>query len=151
MTSAFISYSVRDEEIARKLYNAMTRMGIKAFMAGISISPGEKWTKSIFDNLCASEWVFFLASKSSCESKFVQQELGGALIQKKTIIPILFDITPEDLPGWLSRYQAIDLKQDPEVLHNTIEKISEKIKVDKFWTGIIIGALVIGLIVFLKE
>lgn len=151
MTSAFISYSVKDEEISTKLHNALTTMGIPTFMAGISIEPGEEWTESIFSNLKEAEWVFFIASKSSCESKAVQQELGASLINDKIIIPILTDITPEELPGWINRYQAIDIHQAPELLHKTIEKISEKIKTDKFWTGVIVGALIIGLIVLMKD
>lgn len=151
MSSAFISYSVKDEEIATKLHNGLAKLGVPAFMAGISIDAGENWTDKIFSNLEESDWVFFIASKNSCESKAVQQELGASLIQKKTIIPILIDIKPEELPGWVGRHQAIDINQAPELLHQTIEKIAEKIKVDKFWAGVIVGALVIGLIVLMKK
>ena len=151
MTNAFISYSVKDEEIATKLHNALTTLGIPTFMAGISIEPGENWTDSIFTSLKQAEWVFFVASKSSCASNAVQQELGASLIEEKTIIPILTDISPEELPAWIDRYQAIDIKQAPELLHQTIEKIAAKIQVDKFWAGVIVGALIIGLIIILKN
>ncbi len=151
MSNAFISYSVKDESIAVKLHNLMTSMGVSTFMAGISLEPGQNWTDAIFENLKKSEWVFFIASKNSCGSHAVQQELGASLIQEKTIIPILIDIKPEELPGWAKRYQAIDIKQTPELLHKTIEKIAEKIKVDKFWAGVIIGGLIVGLIALLNE
>ena len=151
MTSAFISYSVKDEQIAEQLYGAMTRMGIATFMAGISIEPGKKWTQTIFNNLKSANWVFFIASKNACESQAVQQELGASLIQEKTIIPILIDITPEELPGWINRYQAIDPKQAPEILHKTIETIAEKIKIDKFWAGVTLGAILVILCCLLKD
>lgn len=151
MTKAFISYSTRDESRAKQLHQAMTSMGIPTFLAGISIEPGKKWTEEIFKNLKAADWIFFLASKSSCQSHAVQQELGASLIQNKVIIPILIDIKPEELPGWVDRHQAIDIKQGAELLHATIEKIAEKVRADKFWSGVIVGALLVGLFVLLKE
>ena len=151
MTSAFISYSVQDEHIAKGLYKMTSMAGIKTFLAGISLEPGSNWTESIFKNLEESQWVFFLATKNSVSSAAVQQELGASLAQKKTIIPVLIDITSEELPGWVSQHQAIDIKSSPENLHAIIGKIAEKIKVDKFWAGVIVGALIIGLCVLVAK
>ena len=151
MSSAFISYSVKDEHLARGLYSATSMAGIETFLASISIEPGSKWTDVIFDKLDTADWVFFLASKNSITSPAVQQELGASLMQKKTIIPLLIDILPEELPGWVGNHQAIDLKSSPEVLHATISQIAEKIKIDKFWAGVIVGAIIIGLLVLMSK
>ena len=72
-------------------------------------------------------------------------------MHKKTIIPLLIDILPEELPGWVGNHQAIDLKSSPEVLHATISQIAEKIKIDKFWAGVIVGAIIIGLLVLMSK
>ena len=151
MATAFISYSSKDEHLANGLYSAMTMAGIDTFLARISIEPGKKWTKVIFENLKKADWVFFIASKTSCNSQAVQQELGASLIQNKTIIPLLVDIKPEELPGWVGRHQAIDLRSSPEILNKAIRRIAEKIKVEKFWAGVILGAIVIGLIVLISK
>lgn len=151
MSSAFISYSTKDEELAKKLYSLASMAGIETFLAGISIEPGSKWTDVIFKNLEKADWVFFLASKSACESQAVQQEIGASLIQKKTIIPLLIDISPEELPGWVGNHQAISLKDSPEMLHAAIEKIADKIQVDKFWAGVIVGILVVALVFLLAK
>ncbi|WP_345969175.1 toll/interleukin-1 receptor domain-containing protein [Sulfurimonas sp. HSL1-6] len=151
MSSAFISYSVKDEQLARSLYSATTMAGIETFLASISIEAGSHWTTSIFKNLEQADWVFFLASKNSISSAAVQQELGASLVQKKTIIPLLIDISPEELPGWVGNHQAIDLKSSPKQLHEAISKIAEKIKVDKFWAGLIVGAIVIGLLMLITK
>lgn len=151
MSSAFISYSTKDEELAKKLYSLTSMAGIETFLAGISIEPGSKWTDVIFEKLDKADWVFFLASKNACESQAVQQEIGASLIQKKTIIPLLIDITPEELPGWVGNHQAINLKDSPERLHSAIEKIADKIQVDKFWAGVIVGILVIALAFLLTK
>lgn len=151
MAKAFISYSTKDENIASQLHSAISMAGIETFMASISIGPGMNWTDEIFNNLKQAEWVFFLATKNSCQSQAVQQELGASLIQAKTIIPVLIDITPDELPGWVNRHQAIDINKAPELLHSAIANIAEKIKIDKFWAGLMIGALVVFLIMALKR
>lgn len=151
MSTAFISYSVQDENLARKLHGAISMAGIPTFLAGISLEPGVKWTNEIFKKLDKADWVFFLASKNACDSAAVQQELGASLIQKKTIIPLLVDIKPEELPGWVGHHQAIDLRANPETLNMAIGQIAEKIKIDKFWAGVIVGALVIALLAMLTK
>ncbi|MFT6405919.1 MAG: hypothetical protein ACJAVI_005898 [Candidatus Azotimanducaceae bacterium] len=151
LTTAFISYSVKDEKLAKGLYSATSMAGIKTFLAGISIEPGNRWTETIFENLEKSDWVFFLASKNSCCSHAVQQEIGASLIQKKTIIPLLVDIKAEELPGWVGSHQAIDLKTSPELLHAAIAAIAEKIKVDKFWAGVLVGVIIVGLAVLIAD
>ncbi len=142
MNDVFISYSSKDESIARHLHNTLKGVGIDAFLATISIRPGENSAKVIFENLKNATWVFFLATKNSCESQAVQQELGASLAAKKVIIPLLVDISPEELPGWVNRYHAIDIHKAPDTLHSTIAQIAKKLKADKFWLGVTIGALV---------
>ncbi len=151
MAKAFISYSVKDESLAKNLHAMTSMAGIDTFLAGISIEPGSNWTDVIFKHLDEAKWVFFLATKSSVESAAVQQELGASLIQEKNIIPVLIDITPEELPGWVGNHQAIDIKSAPELLHQKIADIAEKIKVDKFWVGVIVGAIIVGLGVLIAK
>ncbi len=151
MNKAFISYSSADEKLAQKLHNLLSMAGIDTFMAAISIDAGKDWTNEIFNNLKSANWVFFLATENSIKSPSVQQELGASIINQKVLIPILIDISIDKLPGWVDRNQAIDINKSPEILNNTIEKISEKIKVDKFWAGIIVGALIMWLVWALKK
>lgn len=151
MASVFISYSIHDEAVAKQLYGVLSQAGISTFVAGISIEPGKKWTEEIFQQLRESSWIFFLASRNACSSPAVQQELGASLIQNKIIIPVLLDITPEDLPGWVDAHQAIDPRKAPELLHKTIDAIAERIKIDRFWAGLAIGAIVMFLLVGLRK
>ena len=52
----------------------------------------------------------------------------------------------QELPGWIDRHQAIDPKESPEPIHETLESIARKIKGDKFWGGLILGVIVIWLL-----
>ncbi len=148
MTSAFISYSAKDRDAAKQLQRLTTMAGIDTFLAETSIDPGKKWSDEIFAKLESAQWVFFLATKHSCSSPAVQQELGASLIQRKTIIPLLLGISADELPGWVSAHQAIDLAKAPELLQAKVQQISSALKIDKFWAGVLAGLLV-ALVVYL--
>ena len=70
----------------------------------MSLQPGQDWHATIRANLQQSRWVFVLASRAACKSIFVQQEIGGAILGDKTIVPVVWDMPPSELPGWLSLY-----------------------------------------------
>ncbi len=145
MSKVFISYSTQDENIAQQIHAALDQVGADPFLASISLQPGANWTNEIFSNLKSAQWVFFIATQASCSSPAVQQELGASLIQNKNIIPILIDISPSDLPGWVGQHQAIDARKDGGHLRATIDAIGQKVKSDKFWSGVILGGLVVAL------
>jgi len=145
LSSLFISYSSKDEALAREIHSLASEAGIKTFLAVISIEAGDKWTKIIFEELEKAEWVFYLASKNSINSPAVHQELGASFSQKKTIIPILVDISIKELPVWINTHQAIDLSASPDLLARTISKIAKEIKKDKFWLFVIIGVIIMAL------
>ncbi|GAB1259862.1 toll/interleukin-1 receptor domain-containing protein [Aurantivibrio plasticivorans] len=145
MAKVFISYSTQDEKIAQQIYSALSQVNAEPFLASISIKAGINWTAEIFNQLKEAQWVFFIATKSSCSSAAVQQEIGASLVQNKHIIPILIDIAPEELPGWVGNHQAIDARKDVGQLRATINAIGKKVADDKFWSGIILGGLGVAL------
>ncbi|MFK5948178.1 MAG: toll/interleukin-1 receptor domain-containing protein [Methylococcales bacterium] len=142
MSKVFISYSTQDENIAQQIHAALNRVGAEPFLASLSLQPGVNWSEEIFNNLKSAEWVFFIATQSSCSSPAVQQELGASLSQNKNIIPILIDISPSELPGWIGKHQAIDARKDSNHLHATIDAIGKKIKDNKFSSGLILGGII---------
>ncbi|MEW8535382.1 MAG: toll/interleukin-1 receptor domain-containing protein [Candidatus Thiodiazotropha endolucinida] len=147
MSDVFISYSTKDEKIAQFMHKHLIAENVKTFLASVSIEPGKEWSSEILNNLKTSSWVFFLASKSACESPFVQQELGGALLTDKKIVPIVWDMPPSNLPGWISKYQALNLSGITiDQAKERISQIASKIKSDKFVGGLVVVAMIGGLI-----
>ncbi len=142
MPDVFISYSTKDEILARKLKVALDSLGVKTFLASISLKAGMNWKEEILQNLRDSKWVFFLATKYSCESKAVMHEIGGSLVLEKELIPLMWGISHEELPDWAKDRQAIDLQDlnNPEV-KQLIEHVAEKVKADRFIGTLILGAL----------
>lgn len=110
MPDCFISYTQADDTFARHVYAELTRHGLDVFLAPISIRPGERWSPAVWLNLQTSPWVILLASRASAGSAHVQQEIGGAMMAGKNIIPVVWEISPAELPGWLGQYQALDLR-----------------------------------------
>ena len=106
MPDCFISYSIQDHKFATLLQRELRLLGISAFVASASLQPGERWSEGIMTKLQASNWVLVLCSGAACTSAFVNQEVGGALATSKHLVPIVWDINPSELPGWLSQFQV---------------------------------------------
>lgn len=147
MPDCFISYSSKDENLARFIYQELTRQNLSVFMASVSLMPGQDWTTQIKENLNSSNWVIFLASRSACKSPYVLQETGMAMITNKNLIPIVWDMSPLELPGWIDRHHALNLK-DANIfqIQAQIAQIAKTIQEDKTKGILIVGAAILGLI-----
>lgn len=147
MPDCFISYSSVDNTLAQFVNQELTRQGLTVFMASMSINAGDNWSDVILGNLRASSWLIFLASKDACKSAYVLQETGMAMILGKKLVPIVWDIDPSELPGWVNRHQALNLKDATFPLIQTrISEIAKKIQEDKRNGLLIAGATIFGLI-----
>lgn len=151
MTDIFISYSTADERIAQFLRQHLCSEGMQVFLASASLQPGQKWTQEILDALRSSSWVLFLASRTACASPWVQQELGAALITQKQLVPIVWDMPPSELPGWVQHYQALNLAgASLEQVKAQMTMIANRIKSDKAQGLLVAGLLVAALFAFAK-
>lgn len=148
MPDIFISYSTNDEPFAQFLHQHLRAEGLDVFMASVSLLPGQRWAPEILGALKASAWVLFLASRAACASPYVQQELGAALITEKKLVPIVWDLPPSQLPGWLNQIQALNLAgATVQEVHAQIASITAHIKSDKF-IGQLIGGLAIAGVIY---
>lgn len=147
MPDCFIGYSSTDEELARFVEVHLRAQGLDVFLASVSLQPGQRWSEAIWSSLKASPWVVFLASRSACQSAYVQQELGAALASEKRIIPIVWDLPPSELPGWIKERQALDLRGGSwNDLARAVRDIADAIMADKRNGALLAGAVVFGLI-----
>jgi TIR domain-containing protein len=144
MPDVFISHSSSDRSFAEFLHRHLTSEGLTVFLAPLSLVPGQRWPQEILNALEASSWVLFLASRTACASPWVQQELGAALVKQKKIVPIVWDIPPSQLPGWIGHIQAVNLAgASPEQIQAQITAVAGQIKADKA-KGLLIGGLLIA-------
>lgn len=147
MPAIFISYTKQDQKFADFLYNHLTNEGLSVFQSGLSLKPGQKWDRVILQNLKDSACVLFLASKAACQSSYVQQEIGASIITNKNLIPVVWDMLPEELPGWAKNFQALNLAEvSLEHIQETMSDIAAKLKMDN-WVGLLLlGLLIAGLV-----
>jgi TIR domain len=150
MPHVFISYSSKDSELARQLYEFLVCSGAKPFLAEIDLQGGDKWKEGILENLRQSEWVFFLATPNSCKSQAVAHEIGASLILHKKFIPLMWQVSPKELPEWVDDTHAVDLK-DPSQIQKVVGSVARTIKSNEFWKGVIVtGLICFGLWVLAK-
>jgi hypothetical protein len=62
----------------------------------------------------------------------------------KKLVPIVWDIPPSDLPGWVRGYQALDLcRASLEEAKSQMTVIAQRIKADKA-KGLLIAGLILA-------
>ena len=143
----FVSYSgTQGKRVAEAFHQGlpkyvvqqgMQESDLNVFVAHRSIDPGTDWQNEILKNLKEADWFLFVVTGESDISPYAQQELGAAWALGKNIIPIWGDERnqgqpPPELPGFLKKWQAIDLN-DPfnqETTGAMIGKIVGKKKAD---------------------
>ncbi len=144
MPDVFLSYSLKDKKLGEFVHKHLDGEGLAVFRAPVSLRPGERWDKVILENLKNATWILFLASKEACKSAIVQQELGVALGTGKKIVPVVWDMNPSQLPGFLKTVQALDLRHmGPDEIRQQISEIAKRIRGSKR-TGWLIAAVLIA-------
>lgn len=147
----FISHAQADLPLAEYLHRHLTQEGLSVYLASVSMAPGEKWMPAILSNLRSSSWVICLASRAACESHWVMQEMGVAIGANKKLVPFVWDIAPNALPGWMQQYQSVNLGgASQEEAKAAIMRVADTIKSEKQQGLAILGLLIAGLMLFGK-
>jgi len=144
VADVFISYATVDLPFAEAVAERCKAEGLSVFLAPVSISPGGDWTAEVHEALRTASWVLFLASRAAMESHYVQQEIGAAIVGRKRFIPVVWDMSPDALPGWAGNFQAVDLReQSPEEIGQQLGAVAVQIRQTRD-RGFLIGAGLIG-------
>ncbi|MHB1269140.1 MAG: toll/interleukin-1 receptor domain-containing protein [Acidithiobacillus ferriphilus] len=152
MPDVFISYSVKDENLAQFVRDHLLKHELDVFLASVSLNTGEHWTPQIVEALRNSEWIFLLASKNALESANVQHEVGGAVFGKKKLVPIMWDVEPNDLPRWIADYQGLILSgATMENINLQVTQLAAKVKANKVKGQLVAGAIFAGLLYLLAR
>ncbi len=147
MPDCFISFVGKDRRLAESIHQDLVRHELDVFLAPISLQPGQDWSQEIQRALQNTRWVLFLASKEACSSPYVQQEVGGAFFGGKTIVPIVWDIAPDKLPGWAKQFQAVDLRgKTPQEIAARIQQVAARLRASKQKGNLIALGIIAGLL-----
>ena len=90
----FVSYSRKDEETVAIIKGILDEYSIPYWIDKEGIFSGENYKEVIVDAIEVAKVVIFVSSVNSNTSIHVIRELGYAVQQRKTIIPVLLDDAP---------------------------------------------------------
>jgi hypothetical protein len=90
--SCFISYSSKDEELARKLYDNLQGQGVRCFYAPEDMKIGDKIRTRIDESIRVHDKLLLVLSETSVTSQWVEQEVETALAREREGRTVLFPI-----------------------------------------------------------
>lgn len=145
----FISFGSGDRPFAESVKAQLDVHGLDVFLAPVSLSLGEHWSPATLDALRNSKWVLFLASREACRSPYVQQEVGGAILTRKSLVPVVWDMSPSELPAWSNQHQALDIRgMTIEQIALSINSLGQRIRQDRD-TGRLVGLALMAALFYL--
>jgi hypothetical protein len=101
-------------------------------MASVSLQGGDQWTEELKRNIRASSCLLFLATKAARLSHWANQELGGAVIANKRVIPVLWEIAQSELPGFAAHIQTLTLSGISErEIRDLSSKVAEIVREER--------------------
>lgn len=90
----FISYSRKDTEIVKTIYEWLEKTGYKCWLDVEGMFSGVSYKKIIVDAIKRSKVLLFMSSEESNKSRNVVSEVSIAVEYGKRIIPIRLDMSP---------------------------------------------------------
>ncbi len=105
MRKIFISYSICDIAVAQSISNVTERHGYRSHADFASLAAGGDFAKQITSFIKKSDFVLFIVSESSLNSQWSRREIEYATQQGKTIIPILYKVSDDEVKSsWLYNF-----------------------------------------------
>lgn len=101
----FISYSRRDSEIMRRMYEALNARGFSIWVDWDDIPKGRDWLDEIYAGIENGDSFVCIVSLDFMKSEICHYELAHALKQHKRVIPVIYhDVTLEKVGGfWIEK------------------------------------------------
>ena len=107
--TVFLSYSHRDQLVARRIVRELTERGIKTWLDERELRIGAALTASIRSHIEAADALLVVASHAAADSQWVGQEVDFAGQHNKNVIPIFIESVAEH-PRFRD-YLGIDVTQ----------------------------------------
>lgn len=132
--SVFISYSRKDKEFVRKLYDGLVSKNVKAWVDWEGIPLSADWMEEITRAVNGADAFLVILSPDWLASKVCLQELELGLKNDKKLIPILYR-PPEpgtDLPDKVAATNWVYLRPEDD-FDSTLLRLVEAINTDLDW------------------
>jgi WD40 repeat protein len=129
----FISHSRRDKDFARRLDDALTKRGRKAWIDTEAILPTEDWLAKVYSGIEGSDTFIFVISPDSVKSEDCQRELSHAVEHNKRLVPIMYrEVADEEVPEPLRAPNWIFFREE-EDFEDSFQILIEALDTDLDW------------------
>ncbi len=118
----FLSYSRQNADFVARIANDLRSAGAKTWRDSENIPAGANWDREIEKAIRDCTHVIFVATLSSVESENVQDEIGLAVNEGKTVIPVMLETCK--LPLRVHRAQWVDFRGEYE---SALQKLVEQL------------------------
>ncbi len=100
----YISYSTKDEELAKDLSRRLRDAGVGVFLEKKMLEAGADWRREIMDALGKSDEVIVLLTDNSAHSQWVRYEMGIADALDKRLTPVVVNEGVEQLVPMVGKH-----------------------------------------------
>lgn len=105
----FISYSHKDSDFVKKIYNELKETPYTVFMDKYEIQVGDNIKDKINEMMVSSDYIIFVESKNSIDSDWAKSEIEKAKALKKKILPLKID--KSEPPSFLKNTMHADFSK----------------------------------------
>lgn len=142
MNDVFISYSRKDQDLVRRLYEVLTRAGREVWVDWEGIPPSAEWMAEIQRAIDAADIFIIVITPNSLASRICEKELEYASGHNKKIIPVVgADVDEKDVPDQLRRLNWIFCRQVDD-FDAGVQALTAAIETDLDWVRVHTGLLV---------
>jgi hypothetical protein len=124
----FISYSRKDKEFVRRLYEALKRRDREAWVDWQDIRPAEEFMQAIYGAIEGADTFIFVLTPDSVASIPCRREIAHAAAQNKRMVPIVArevnaDTVPEALRklNWIFCRDGDDFEKATDTLISALD------------------------------
>ena len=123
----FISYSIKDKNIAGKIRDILVNHDFEAFLAHRDIPISEEWRKDILKHLESCSILLAICTSNYEYSAWGNQEVGIAFEKGRKIIPLFKQGTNKSRFGFLEAIQGAPNDFTEDNLDKIVSEVIEKI------------------------
>lgn len=133
MSDIFISYSRKDRDFMRKIFDKLESQEKNVWVDWEDIPPTAEWLKEIFDSIESTDTFLFVISPESIVSDTCIAELKHAQSNNKRIIPILYrEVNTINSPEEINKIQWIFFR-DNDNFGKSMKTLESAIDIDLDW------------------
>jgi len=132
MKRVFISYTAKDVQIAKEVYDILRTLGLDVWLDVYEIEPGDDVTRRIEDAIKSCQLFVAIITHNSVNSNWVQKELKIALQrsaakQDNSTVPIVLDGV--EVPEFIKNVEPIILRpyDYQDLLYRDLSKVVERV------------------------